>query len=191
MKDEVDRLNGIIEQVNAFAHPPQLKFASLDVSRVVQKAMQQAAARLHTPHGVELQTAIEADLPRINADERAMVECIANLVVNAVEAVTGQDGARVTVAGKVVDGNNGDSGVAITVADNGGGISPDIRDRVFSPFCTTKCKGMGLGLPIVKRTVMDHNGEIRVDTSEQGTAVTLVIPAQGCEKPHEAYSDRR
>ena len=50
-------------------------------------------------------------------------------------------------------------------------------EKVFSPFCTTKARGMGLGLPIVKRTVFDHNGRVDIDTSTHGTSVSIALPA--------------
>ena len=65
----------------------------------------------------------------------------------------------------------------VTVQDNGHGIAPEMREKVFSPFCTTKARGMGLGLPIVKRTVFDHNGRVDIDTSTSGTAVSIALPA--------------
>ena len=69
------------------------------------------------------------------------------------------------------------SGVVVTVQDNGNGIAPDLRDKIFSPFCTTKARGMGLGLPIVKRTVFDHNGRVDIDSNPHGTSVSVMLPA--------------
>ena len=68
-------------------------------------------------------------------------------------------------------------GVVITVRDNGKGIAPELKEKIFSPFCTTKPRGMGLGLPIVKRTVFDHNGRVDVDSSSRGTQVSVTLPA--------------
>jgi signal transduction histidine kinase len=65
----------------------------------------------------------------------------------------------------------------ITVRDNGRGIDPDIKEKIFSPFCTTKPRGMGLGLPIVKRTVFDHHGRVDVDSTSKGTLVSVLLPA--------------
>jgi nitrogen-specific signal transduction histidine kinase len=67
--------------------------------------------------------------------------------------------------------------VMVTVRDNAGGISPELKDRIFSPFCTTKPRGMGLGLPIVKRTVFDHHGRLEIDSSPHGTSVRVMLPA--------------
>lgn len=65
----------------------------------------------------------------------------------------------------------------VTVHDNGKGISADLKDKVFSPFCTTKARGMGLGLPIVKRTVFDHNGPVDIASDPHGTSVNVMLPA--------------
>ena len=67
--------------------------------------------------------------------------------------------------------------MVVTVQDNGTGIAPDLKDKIFSPFCTTKARGMGLGLPIVKRTVFDHNGRVDVDSNPHGTSVSVMLPA--------------
>jgi two-component system C4-dicarboxylate transport sensor histidine kinase DctB len=68
------------------------------------------------------------------------------------------------------------SGVVVTIHDNGPGIAADLKDKIFSPFCTTKPRGMGLGLPIVKRTVFDHNGRVDIDSNPQGTSVSVLLP---------------
>jgi nitrogen-specific signal transduction histidine kinase len=69
--------------------------------------------------------------------------------------------------------------------DNGHGIPPTLVDKVFSPFCTTKARGLGLGLPIVKRTLVDHNGRVEIRSDATGTTVTLQIPlrANGVGQP--------
>ena len=69
--------------------------------------------------------------------------------------------------------------VIVTITDNGRGIDPDLKDKVFSPFCTTKPRGMGLGLPIVKRTIFDHNGRVDIDSSSEGTTVNVTLPVKG------------
>ena len=55
--------------------------------------------------------------------------------------------------------------------------TPELKDKIFSPFYTTKPRGMGLGLPIVKRTVFDHNGRVEIDSTPRGTLVNVVLPA--------------
>jgi signal transduction histidine kinase len=59
--------------------------------------------------------------------------------------------------------------VEVSIQDNGRGIPAEVLDKVYSPFYTTKARGMGLGLPIVKRTVIDHNGRLTIDSNGPGT----------------------
>jgi C4-dicarboxylate-specific signal transduction histidine kinase len=116
-------------------------------------------------------------LPKILGDEGALAEVVAHLVANAAEAVTEQKKPKITLSAKPIHEGGRASAVLVTVQDNGHGIAPEMREKVFSPFCTTKARGMGLGLPIVKRTVFDHNGRVDIDTSTSGTAVSIALPA--------------
>jgi two-component system C4-dicarboxylate transport sensor histidine kinase DctB len=67
--------------------------------------------------------------------------------------------------------------VDITVEDNGPGIPEAEREKIFSPFCSTKPHGMGLGLAIARRAVIDHNGQIDLQSDDQGTRVRVGLPA--------------
>ena len=67
--------------------------------------------------------------------------------------------------------------VEVSIHDNGRGIPADVLEKVYSPFYTTKARGMGLGLPIVKRTVIDHNGRLTIDSTNRGTNVVIQLPA--------------
>jgi nitrogen-specific signal transduction histidine kinase len=67
-------------------------------------------------------------------------------------------------------------GCTVHIQDNGPGIPPHIRDKIFSPFCTTKARGIGLGFPLVKRAVSDHGGEISISTGGNGTTVSVTLP---------------
>ena len=109
-------------------------------------------------------------------DETALAEAFAHLVTNAAEATHGQTKGRITVSARPVREGEHTSGVVVTVQDNGKGISADLKEKIFSPFCTTKARGMGLGLPIVKRTVFDHNGRVDVDSGSHGTSVSVLLP---------------
>ena len=97
-------------------------------------------------------------------------------MANAAEATSGQTKARITLSAKPVREGEHTSGVVVTVQDNGKGISADLKEKIFSPFCTTKARGMGLGLPIVKRTVFDHNGRVDIDSDPHGTSVSVLLP---------------
>lgn len=173
---EIDRLDKIITQINNFAHPTELVMKPVDVRSSVKKAIELARVRV-AKDGVAVDTTLPSDLPRILGDEKALTEAFAHLVANAAEATSGQSKPRITLAAKSIREGDRASGVVITVQDNGKGISPDLREKIFSPFCTTKARGMGLGLPIVKRTIFDHNGRVDIDSNPHGTSVSVMLPA--------------
>ena len=173
---EIDRLDKIITQINNFAHPPELVMKPFDVRSSVRKAIELARERV-TKNGVAVETTLPNDLPKVLGDETALTEAFAHLVANAAEATSGQNKPRITLAAKPIREGNYTSGVVVTVHDNGKGIAPDLQEKVFSPFCTTKARGMGLGLPIVKRTVFDHNGRVDIDSNPHGTSVSVMLPA--------------
>jgi C4-dicarboxylate-specific signal transduction histidine kinase len=104
---------------------------------------------------------------------------VAHLVANAAEAVRDQKKPKITLTAKSIQEGGRESAVLLTVQDNGRGIAPEMKEKIFSPFCTTKPRGMGLGLPIVKRTVFDHNGRVDITTSERGTSVSIALPVRG------------
>ena len=177
---EIDRLDKIITQINNFAHPTELVMKPVDVRSSVKKAIELARVRV-AKNGVAVDTTLPSDLPRILGDEKALTEAFAHLVANAAEATSGQSKPRITMAAKSIRDGDRASGVIITVQDNGKGISPDLREKIFSPFCTTKARGMGLGLPIVKRTIFDHNGRVDIDSNPHGTSVSVMLPATPSE----------
>jgi PAS domain S-box-containing protein len=173
---EIDRLDKIITQINNFAHPSELVMKPIDVRASVRKAIELASERVKK-NGVAIDTTLPNDLPKVLGDETALTEAFAHLVANAAEATSGRTKPRITLAAKQVREGKHASGVVVTVKDNGKGISADLKEKVFSPFCTTKARGMGLGLPIVKRTIFDHNGRVDIDSNPHGTSVSIMLPA--------------
>ncbi len=174
--EEIDRLDQIITQINNFAHPSELVMKSFDLRALVQNALKIARER-SDPNGTTVEVNFPKDLPHILGDESALTEAFAHLVSNATEATDGRPKARVTLEAKSIREGAEDRAVVVTVQDNGKGIDPELKDKIFSPFCTTKPRGMGLGLPIVKRTVFDHNGRLDIDSNPRGTSVSVMLPA--------------
>jgi PAS domain S-box-containing protein len=173
---EIDRLDKIITQINNFAHPSELVMKPVDLRASVKKAIELARTRVKK-NGVAIDTTLPNDLPKVLGDETALTEAFAHLVANAAEATSGRTKPRITLAAKQIREGGHASGVIVTVKDNGKGISADLKEKVFSPFCTTKARGMGLGLPIVKRTIFDHNGRVDIDSNPHGTSVSVMLPA--------------
>ena len=174
---EIDRLDKIITQINSFAHPAELNMKPLDIRAPVKRGLELARTKFGTNGGVPVETQLSSDLPTVVGDEDALAEAFAHLVANATEAVRDQKKPRIVLSAKPLRHGDRGGGVLVTIQDNGRGIAPEMKEKVFSPFCTTKARGMGLGLPIVKRTVFDHNGRVDIDTSTRGTSVSIALPA--------------
>ena len=174
--NEIDRLDKIITQINNFAHPPELVLKPIDVRSPVKKGVEIARSRYGINGKVELETSLPSNLPQVLGDETALAEAFAHLLVNAAEASADRSKPRITLSAKPVREGRHSAAVVVTVQDNGTGIAPEIKEKIFSPFCTTKPRGMGLGLPIVKRTVCDHHGRVEVDSTSKGTQVSVLLP---------------
>jgi signal transduction histidine kinase len=172
---EVKRLNAIIAQINDFAHPPATAFSAVAPSHLVEEAKVRAGRRLPGESAPRVEHQVEAGLPALQADEHALAEALAHVLVNAYEAVHGRPAPHVALHVRLVGGDS----VAFAVSDNGPGIAEAVRDRLFSPFGTTKPRGLGLGLPLARRAVVDHGGRVDVVSSTRGTTVTLTIPLHG------------
>jgi signal transduction histidine kinase len=118
----------------------------------------------------------------IDGDEDVLHRAVFNLVLNAVQAspvggevVVEVAGLRSGEAPSGVRLNGG--GIAIRIADQGPGITPEVRERMFDPFFTTRPGGSGLGLAVVHRAVESHAGYVFVDSEEgSGTRVTVLLP---------------
>ena len=176
---EVERLDGIIEQLQNFAQPPVLNFGRVDARQLIRAALD---AALPEPQRQKFRIAIKLDdgIPPVRGDTLALTTALGHIISNAREALANHPDPEIQINAVVDDGRER---VSISVCDNGRGIPADIRDKIFSPFCTTKARGMGLGLPIAQRTVADHNGRITVDSGLRGTGVTFLLPAATQEMP--------
>ena len=107
----------------------------------------------------------------MTADAELLTIVFQNLLVNAAHAMGGQGRIRVNVQG-------GESWCLVAFTDHGPGIPPDVRDKIFTPFFTTKARGSGLGLPTAKRLVEAHNGQILIECPAAGAQrCTVSLPA--------------
>jgi len=174
---EVGRLNAIITQINTFAHPPKPVFCPIAPGELVEKA----CARAKQMAGAEKDAVtreVEERLPPLAADAEALAEGLAHVLVNAYEAVCDGPSPCIKLHVRSV-GTEGGRALVLSVSDNGPGIAREMQGKLFSPFSTTKPRGLGLGLPLARRTVVDHGGRIDVATTEHGTTVTVTLPLEG------------
>jgi signal transduction histidine kinase len=168
------RISTLVTAVKGFTRMDQVNAAEpvdLAAGLASTVAVLRAKARAKS---VTVNVEVPPDLPRVTGNGGELNQVFANLIDNALDAAPASGRVDVTAQR---DGKN----VLVFVADDGSGIPADIKDRIFEPFFTTKPvgQGTGLGLDIVRRLVLRHDGEIDV-TSEPGrTQFRVVLPAAG------------
>ena len=167
--ERVDTLNALTEDLLLFARPHRPEFASVRLESILRVAQRLLA-------GHEDLTAVSVEIEgadvTLEADEKLLQDVFLNVFLNAAQAMKGEGTIRVTVRA-------GTETVQIDVEDEGPGIAREARERLFEPFFTTRHRGTGLGLPIVKRDVEAHGGEVTIAGPEGGgTRVTVSLPLE-------------
>jgi signal transduction histidine kinase len=124
-----------------------------------------------------VRTQLAAGLPRIQADRVQLQQVILNLIVNAVQAMSGvSDGTRELLIATSADASNG---VLVCLRDSGPGLDPDSLERLFDAFYTTKSSGLGLGLSICRSIIEAHGGRIWASANEpRGAVFHLSLPLE-------------
>lgn len=163
-REALDWIDDFIEDILTVGRERPLTPRRMALDELVRSVL----AKIRVPAGITLSTQVAEGTPKILLDEREARKAVANVVKNALE-VLGESGKVDLLIGP--SGN----GAALTVADNGPGIPEEKKSRLFEEF-TTKDSGTGLGLLVVKRVMDRHSGRVEVDSSPQGTRVTLWFP---------------
>ena len=163
----IDSLSDLMKDLLLFARPPQVRLASIDVTPLVNMTLELLRA---DPAVGGIQIDVEGTAPPVPADGELLKIVVLNLLLNGAHAMEGRGRMTVTISA------TGDR-CRIIVSDEGPGISPTHRERIFAPFFTTKARGTGLGLPTAKRIIEAHRGTLAVDCPEPGgTTVTIELP---------------
>ena len=173
--------NAIVQEVLDFVRPIQLQVETTALAEAVSAAIQQADSKDRRGQ-ITVDVDVSPTLPRIQADRHRLTQVFTNLLVNAYEAMGGRGHVTVrAVSTRMEESGLGRDGVLIEVADDGPGIPPDVKDKVFDLFFTTKAKGSGLGLAVVRRIVDAHDGKLDLRTSPGGTTIRITLPVAGSD----------
>jgi two-component system nitrogen regulation sensor histidine kinase NtrY len=168
---QVRTLRGIVTEFSAFARPPAPVLELQELPAVLTELVKPYQEAL--PPGVDLALEIERAVPPVRGDRRLIERAALNLIENALQAV----GEKGTIRVRLRRGDEGRR-VEVIVEDSGRGMEPEVRDRVFQPFFSTKTSGSGLGLALVKKIAEDHGGGVTLESAAgQGTRATLWLPA--------------
>jgi nitrogen-specific signal transduction histidine kinase len=173
---ELGRLDGIVSQIDNFAHPAASVIEPFDLANALEVAAGNAREAMEAP---DAKITIQADegLPECRGDRRALEQTFQHLFVNGIEAAMNKK-VRAQIKARLVAHKVGAEvvGFKLAIIDNGAGISEELLDHVFSPFCTSKAQGLGLGLPMAQRVILDHGGRIELDSGTLGLCVNLTLP---------------
>lgn len=182
-REEAERLNTIVGDLLDFSRPrsPDLRPHAL---RDVIAAALHACQAICTTQGVQVSVDIrDLDEP-ILVDESMLRQGLVNLILNAVQAMTG--GGRVTVTARA-EPREDQVWLHLDVSDSGPGVPPAVAEKIFQPFFTTRATGSGLGLAVVKSIAEAHLGDVVLQPSRSGATFTLRLPLR--EVPPEEASE--
>ncbi len=175
VSEEVSRLNAMVDQINEFANYPESDLKDIDIKSVMRNVLSLIGSEL-TENSIPIDIKYENIVSDIHGDKTALTAALVHLIRNSMEALAEREKPAIKITVTEVSESVRNPVLLIRITDNGPGISADVVEKVFSPFYSTKNRGIGLGLPIVKRTLEDHNGTIIINTNANGGDVTVSLP---------------
>jgi two-component system, NtrC family, nitrogen regulation sensor histidine kinase NtrY len=185
---ELESVRLLVNEFSQFSRFPASQPVASDLNAIVRAGMEVFAGRLQ---GIQMHILLEPDLPAVNVDREHFKRVIINLVDNAAEAMQDSLVRNLLVATR----STAPEIVELIVADTGPGVSPEVKEKLFLPYFSTKRRGTGLGLAIVARIIGEHNATIRVeDNKPTGTRFIVEIAAlpasqaEAAETPAEVES---
>ena len=166
----VDEANRVIEELLRFGQDRALNLYPHDLEAVLAECLAECAPRADA-RGIELALHAAPDVV-VSLDKHKVKQALGNLLDNAVDA---------SAPGSCVDveATTGDGRVRICVRDRGPGVPVAIRDRLFTPFATTKVDGIGLGLALARELVQAHGGTLEWQAADEGTVFVVLLPRPG------------
>jgi signal transduction histidine kinase len=168
---EIHRLQGIVDKYVSFARPHTVERAPVSLEIVAEAVLALVEPECRKQKISVSREGFSATPNKYLLDEGQIQQALLNIVINAIQAMErgGSLRCRLGRAGAFA---------TICIEDTGPGILPDVRDRIFDPFYTTRQGGTGLGLYLTQRIVSEHKGYINVESSTAGTAFTIGLPAE-------------
>jgi len=166
---ETDRLDRLAREFADFGRLPEGPRSEVDIVELLEEL-----GRTTVPDGVQVRLTTNDARRTVVGHYEPLRRAFANLYRNAAEAMKGSGTIDVTVTGDVSGGD-----LAVTIADHGPGIAPELHQRVFEPYFTTKDDGTGLGLALVRVTLEAHRGAISVGETPGGGATFSIVFAGG------------
>ena len=158
--NQVEAMKNLVNAFRDYARLPAPTFAPTDLNALIREVL-----HLYESAAVHIRTELASNLPPVSGDPTQIRQVIHNMLQNAQDALSGQDDGVITIATRR-DGAR----AVLLFRDNGPGFPAEVLTRAFEPYFTTKSRGTGLGLAMVKKIVDEHGGDVRLSNREDGGA---------------------
>jgi PAS domain S-box-containing protein len=171
--DSIEYSNKIVKDLLYYSGEMRLERVKTTSKLILKHAL----SLIRPPENIQVLDCVKDD-PEIQVDEAKIVRVFVNIILNAIEAMP--EGGKLTIASTESNGN-----LEVAFVDTGIGMAKEVLNELWTPLHTKRAKGIGLGLPICKRIVEAHRGNIRVEsTVAKGTTFTVTLPI----KPEKEYN---
>ena len=168
---EVDRILRIIKDLLDYAKEIKFEYELSDIKKVVKETIE-GLFQFAINKKVKIRYNEYQEIPQLKIDKDRIKQVVSNLIMNSIEA--SKENTEITVSVKRIGGK-----VAVEVADSGVGIPESAREKLFTPFFSTKKTGTGLGLAISRRIIESHLGEINIESEQgKGTTFSVILPVR-------------
>jgi len=182
---QVEAMKAMVNDFANYARAPQMQNEPFRLDVLVGEVVE-----LYRASNTGISAQLGAEGAMVRGDSKRLRQVMHNLLKNAGEAVDGKPDGRVQVRTRLIASDESPA-VELGIEDNGGGVPPDLIDRLFEPYVTSKTKGTGLGLAIVKKIIEEHGGIITAENAEQGARFTARLPVWREDRPTPEQPSRQ
>jgi two-component system, NtrC family, nitrogen regulation sensor histidine kinase GlnL len=186
--DEVDRIHRLTDRIDPFGSFEPPRFEPFNIHEALDRVRKLVGS---SAPDVMIRERYDPSLPAVRGDMDQLIQAFLNIAKNASEAVAGQPDGEIAISTSYRPGvrfRSAASGAAraqleVQIVDNGPGLDPEVADRLFEAFATTKANGMGLGLTVSADIIARHDGRIEVDSEPGRTAFKILLPIEPEDTP--------
>ncbi len=181
------KIRGLVENILNYCRQSKPNFRQVDLNAMLAEMIKTSATTLRE-RGIELTAQLDPRVGEIWIDSEQIYDALLNLVTNAADAVAERRGGQVRISTERLNGRHQ---ILVSVSDNGDGIPPEVQDRIYNLFFSTKGrKGTGIGLAATRKIIEDHNGAIEFQTAPgEGTTFMVYLPTEAHELTHPIPGD--
>jgi len=168
--DESRSLSRVVSEFLQFARPAPMHLELVDVKVLASELVEELKPRAQA---VSVEVDFRGESATLELDELLFRKALSNLIVNAIETL---DEARCRTGLILVEVGRTTEAAFVRVRDNGPGVPAALRKKIFHPFFTGKARGTGLGLSVVQKIVVSHNGSIELESTDRGASFCIRLP---------------